>query len=133
MRRLFPWLALSLLLVGCSLSPPAAQITSTFRSFLQSVKTDDEKGIMATAPFLGGLSAEKRQAVVQSFQRLALDAPRKLTLSVSKGPDKSYLLRVSLPGKPGAVLVPFHRDAAGRWQIVPTLKGVQRIKVVARR
>ncbi len=105
---------------------------ATFQSFLVSVKAGDQEKILATAPFLASLPAKQREAAIQSFRRLATWSSR-LRLAVSPGAKETYLLQVSAPGESAPILVPFHRNQKGQWEMSSVLEAVQHIDIVPAR
>ncbi len=132
MKRLRHCIGICLLLWGCTASQPQQEIVATFQSFLVNVKAGNQEKILVTAPFLASLSAKQREAAVQTFRRLATWSSR-LRMAVSPGARETYVLQVSVPGESTPILVPFHRNEKGRWEMSPVLEEVQHIDIVPAR
>ena len=133
MKRLCQGLAVCLLLWGCAASQPPREIEATFRSFLQAVKAGNQEIILATAPFLATLTEAQRSRAIRTFTAFALEEPSKLRVQAARGAGESYLLRVSAPGGAAAIVVPFHRNQQGAWEMSPVIESVQHIDVVPAR
>jgi len=133
MRRFRRCIGACLLLWGCSASQPRQEIVSTFMAFLSDVKAGEQEKILLVAPFLGALPASKRESAVISFRVFADAEPGSLHTEVARGSGGTYLLRVSVPGSAAAMVVPFHRNAGGRWEMSPNLEAVRHIDIVPAR
>ena len=54
-------------------------------------------------------------------------------MEVARGGGGTYLLRVSVFGGAAAMVVPFRRNARGRWEMSPNLEAVRHIDIVPAR
>lgn len=133
MKRLPRFTCVLFLLWGCTASQSQQEIVAAFRTFLADVKAGNQEGILAAAPFFARLPAAQRDAAVRAFRRLADAEPGKLSLQATQGARGSYELRVSVQGEAAAMVVPFHRNPRGTWEISPVLTAVQHIDVVPAR
>lgn len=121
------------LLWSCAASEPQKEISSVFLSFLADVKAGNNQGVFATAPFLATLSSSQRDAALGSFRsyaNLASQDATRLRMQVAPGARGTYVLQVSVPGGGAGILVPFHKNDQGRWEMSPVLETIQHIDVV---
>jgi hypothetical protein len=133
MKRLCQSLCICLLLWGCAAPQPQREIIETFQSFLSDIKAGNREKILLEAPFLASLSVRQRAAAVKPFQRLAAQDSGRLHMEVRRGSAETYLLRVSVSGEAAALVVPFHRNEQGLWEMSPVLEAVQHIDIVPAR
>ncbi len=133
MKRLAGFIGVLLLLWGCTNSQPQREIMSTFRTFLSDVSAGNQRGILATAPFLASLPAGRREAAIQSFRRFADADPDRVSLRVIREDGGTYELQVSVRDAAGAIIVPFHRNNRGAWEISPVIEAARHIDVIPAR
>ena len=115
---------------GCAASHPEKEVTAAFRALLADAKAGSQERVLAAAPFLASVSDKQREAVMQTFQRLARSAPGTLVTEVSRGAGGTYMLRAHVPDGKGDVVLPFVRNGQGRWEVSPVVTAVQHIDVV---
>jgi len=116
---------------ACGWMQPEREIVSVFRVFMRAVELEDMRKAAAIAPFLSELTPERREAAIRSFRHLASQT---LEMTVARGSGATYLLSVSSAGSSGpAALVPFRRNARGRWEMSPTLESSRHLELVSAR
>jgi len=116
--------------MGCSASQPQQEISSAFTTFLADVRAGNQEKVLAAAPFLASLPTAQREAALQTFQSLAAEDAALLRMQVAPGAQGTYVLQVSVRGGAAGIVVPFHKNDHGTWEMSPLVEMIQHIDIV---